>query len=172
MKQQDLSRLTSVDLLDLAILAEEEALERYREFADQMELHHNAQAAAFFRQMQARELDHLHQRQEERKRHSDLPTTVDPLHFFDPVEAPPYETSHYKMTPAHIFQVTLAAEWRAVAFYKKLAESLTDPEARAMARSFWEEEVRHVEWAEEELKKLPPIPAGWEEDYDEPVSQD
>jgi len=172
MKQKDFSQLTSLDLLDLAIWAEEEAADRYGEFADQMELHHNVRAVEFFRKMQAREVEHFGRLQEERKRRSDLPAAIEPLQFSDPIETPSYENSHYKMTPTHVFHMTLDAERRAVVFYKKLADILLDPEARDMARNLTEEEARHVEWVEEELTKLPPIPVDWDEDHDEPTSQD
>ena len=46
------------DALDLAILIEEEARERYEEFADQMELHHTPEAAHFFRFMAGNEEKH------------------------------------------------------------------------------------------------------------------
>lgn len=169
MKQMDLSKLNFLELLDLAIMAEEEAAERYGEFANQMEIHHNVQAARLFREIQARELEHLDRLREERRGRSDQPATVDPLHFFDSVEAPPYEAAHYKMTPENIFQVALAAEQRAAAFYKKLLEAVNDVKARELARECWQEEARHVEQVEQGLRQLPPAPEGWDEDYDEPV---
>ncbi len=171
MTQRDLSTLDLLELLDLAMLAEEESAERYGEFADQMELHHNVRAARLFREIQAREREHLHRLRDARTARSARPTTIEPLHFFDPVEAPPYENAHYRMTPAHIFQVALSAEQRAAAFYKRLTEIVADAEARNMARECWREEVQHVEQVETEMRKLPPAPAGWEEDHDEPAPQ-
>lgn len=171
MNPRDLSALNCIDLLDLAIMAEEEAAERYGEFADQMELHHNVQAARLFREIRARELEHLGRLRDERRQRSDRPATVEPLHFFDPVEAPPYERAHYKMTPRQIFEVALEAERRAAAFYGSLLQNLRDEEARALARACWEEETRHVQQVEEALRKLPPTPPMWEEDHDEPVPQ-
>ena len=49
----DLANISLRDALDLAVLVEEEAKDRYEEFADQMELHHNPEAARFFRFMLA-----------------------------------------------------------------------------------------------------------------------
>ena len=49
----DFSALTLKDALDLAILIEEEARERYEDFADQMEQHHTPEAGRFFRFMAA-----------------------------------------------------------------------------------------------------------------------
>ena len=54
----EFSTLSLKDALDLAILIEDEARERYEEFVDQLELHHTAEAAAFFRQMAANETKH------------------------------------------------------------------------------------------------------------------
>ena len=48
----DFSKLSLQDALDLAILIEEEAKDRYQEFVDQLELHHTPQAASFFRFME------------------------------------------------------------------------------------------------------------------------
>lgn len=171
MKQRDLSKIGYVELLDLAILAEEEAAERYGEFADQMEQHHNVQAARLFREIRTRELEHLQRLREERKNRSDQPSTIEPLHFFDSVEAPPYEATHYKMTPRHIFQVALEAERRAASFYKQLTQILKNPGAKNLARGCWEEELKHVEQVEEGMQHLPPGPNDWKEDHDEPVPQ-
>ena len=44
----DFSQLSAQDALDLAILIEEEAEERYQEFAHQMDVHHTPDAAGFF----------------------------------------------------------------------------------------------------------------------------
>lgn len=171
MKPRELSTLDLIDLLDLAIMAEEEAAERYAEFADQMELHHNMPASRLFRGIHERELEHLGRLRDERRGRSDRPAAVQPLHFFDPVEAPSYERAHYKMTPRQILEVALEAERNAAAFYGSLVKNLRDDEARAVARACREEEIRHVEQVEEELRKLPPTSPTWEEDHDEPVPQ-
>jgi hypothetical protein len=47
----DFASLTLQDALDLAILIEEEAKERYEEFADNLSLHHTPEAAHFFTTM-------------------------------------------------------------------------------------------------------------------------
>ena len=57
-EQIDYKTLCVRDALDLAILIEEEAKERYAELAAQMELHHTPEAAAFFRFMVANEAKH------------------------------------------------------------------------------------------------------------------
>ena len=54
----DFATLTLKDALDLAVLVEEEACERYGEFADQMEMHDTPDAARFFRYMIENEEKH------------------------------------------------------------------------------------------------------------------
>lgn len=156
--EQDLSQLTVSELLDVAILAEDEAAQRYGEFAEHMEAHQEPQTAALFRQIQTRELEHLRQLRVERSHWAPEVTKVGPPNFFDPAEATPYEESRGKMTPARVYQVVLQGEERACAFYQKLTEILTDPQARKLAESLWAEELKHVEWAARQLRNLSPIP--------------
>ena len=54
----DVAKLSVQDALDLAILIEEEAEERYHEFAHQMALHHTPDAARFFLVMADNEARH------------------------------------------------------------------------------------------------------------------
>jgi erythrin-vacuolar iron transport family protein len=54
----DFASLGLQDALDLAILVEEEAQERYLEFVDQMEQHHTKEAATFFAAMARNEQKH------------------------------------------------------------------------------------------------------------------
>ena len=54
----DFASLSLQDALDLAILVEEEAQERYLEFVDQMEQHHTPEAARFFAAMAKNEQKH------------------------------------------------------------------------------------------------------------------
>ena len=54
----DFAALDLQDALDLAILVEEEAQERYVELVDQMEMHHTKEAATFFAAMARNEQKH------------------------------------------------------------------------------------------------------------------
>ena len=97
----DLSKLTLKDALDLAVLVEEEARERYEEFADQMETHHTKEAAAFFRFMVENERKHGADLAERRKAlFGDSPRTVSRLQFFD-VEAPDYDEARAFMSVSY-----------------------------------------------------------------------
>src|SRR5664279_4105998 len=54
----DFANLSLKDALDLAILVEDEAQERYEDFAAQMEQHRTPEAAKFFRYMVENEAKH------------------------------------------------------------------------------------------------------------------
>ena len=54
----DVSVLSLRDTLDLAIAIEEEAKERYDEFAEQLDAHHTPEVAKFFRFMSDNEVKH------------------------------------------------------------------------------------------------------------------
>jgi len=87
----DFSKLSLRDALDLAILIEDEAQERYDEFASQMDIHHTPEAAKFFRFMSQNEAKHGSQLSERRKKmFKDEPPTVTRAMLWD-VEAPDYD---------------------------------------------------------------------------------
>ncbi len=157
MREGDLSRLSLSELLDLAILAEDEAAQRYGELADHMETRHNPRAAALFRDIQAHEREHLHRLQEQRARCTAEPTSLVSRHSADPREAPPDERLAQRMEATDVFQLVFRGEEHACSFYQKLTEILVDPEAKDLARSLWTEELGHLEWVARELRNLPPI---------------
>jgi erythrin-vacuolar iron transport family protein len=64
----DFKKLSLRDALDLAILIEDEAKERYEEFANQMDIHHTPDAAGFFRFMAENEAKHGTQLAQRRRR--------------------------------------------------------------------------------------------------------
>ena len=89
----DFANLSIKDALDLAILVEEEAEERYRELADNLEFHNTEEAAAFFRFMVTCEAKHGEELSAKRKElFGDQPVSVDRSQLWD-VEAPGYEAA-------------------------------------------------------------------------------
>ena len=72
----DFNKLTLCEALDLAVLVEEEAMERYGELADQLEQHRTPQAARFFRYMEKNEAKHRATLAAKRK---ELPADVEDL---------------------------------------------------------------------------------------------
>ncbi len=171
-KTINLAKLDLKDALDLAILVEEEAKERYDELAAQMETHHTADAAAFFQFMSANEARHGDELAARRKQlFGDAPSRVDRSMLWE-VEAPGYENVHAFMTLREALTVALAAEVKAHWFF---TDALKLPMADPVRNLFAElqlEEIHHQELVSKELAKLPPDESAAPEEFaDEPVSQ-
>lgn len=171
----DFTQLSAEDALDLAILIEEEAEERYREFAHQMDLHHTPDAASFFRFMagnEARHRDQLFQRRS--SQFGDAPRRVTRAMLWD-VEAPDYDEARAFMSPRRAMEAALRCEQKAHAFFVgALSAAIRDPAVRALFEELREEEVHHQELVGQELAKLPAEAEGEidPEDFtDEPTSQ-
>jgi len=151
----DFSKLGLRDTLDLAILVEEEATERYDEFAAQMTAHHTDDVAQFFRFMAANEIKHA-QKLSERRRSifGDQPNTTDPSILFD-VEAPEYDAARAFMSVQVALEVALQSEIKAYDFYNDALPAITDSDVRELFVELREEEARHQELIKENMKKAP-----------------
>ena len=171
-KTLDLSRLDLQDALDLAVLVEEEARERYDELAAQMDIHHTPDAASFFRFMSVNEARHGEELSTRRKElFGDAPRRVTASLVFE-IEAPEYEKVHAFMTLHEALTVAMAAEVKAHAFFTEaLRLPMADP-VRKLFLELQEEEIHHQELVGKELAKLPPDEVAPPEEFaDEPVSQ-
>lgn len=167
----DFGTLSLRDALDLAILIEEEAKERYEEFADQMELHHTEDAAAFFRFMAWNEEKH---REELAARRGHLfqgeLAGVTRAMLFD-VEAPEYDQARAFMTAREAMQAALVSETKAHDFFVAALPRIQDADVRRLFEELREEEIEHLELVRKELAKLPPDPGHRPDDFgDEPVA--
>lgn len=172
MKTLDLKGLDLRDALDLAIMVEEEARERYEELAAQMENQHTDDAAAFFHLMVKNEAKHGEELAARRTAlFGDTPRQVDRSLLWD-VEAPAYDTVRAFMTLREALVVALEAEVKAYNFF---SEALKLPVAEPVRKLFEElkqEEVLHQELVNKQLAKIPPDAGLPPEDYaDEPVAQ-
>ncbi len=166
----DFSKLDLTDALDLAILIEEEARERYEEFASQMETHHTEEAAAFFRFMAANEEKHGSELAARRRAlFSDAPRRVDRSLLWD-VEAPGYEKAHAFMSPRQALEVALQSEIKAYRFFESALPQVADEGVRKLFTELLGDEVQHQDLVRREMAKLPPEPLDSEEFADEPVA--
>jgi rubrerythrin len=172
METLDFGKLDLRDALDLAILIEEEAGERYHEFADQLENQHTAEAAGFFRTMIANEAKHGEELSVRRKKlFGEAPRRVDRSLLWD-VEAPEYEQARAFMSHRQALEVALESEKKARAFFADALKHVTDPDVKKLFRELGEEEALHEKLVRDELSKLPPEPDIDQSDYaDEPVAQ-
>jgi rubrerythrin len=168
----DFSTLSLRDALDLAILIEEEAEERYDEFADQMETHHTPEAAEFFRFMSKNEARHGSELMERRTRlFHEEPRTVSRSMLFD-IEAPDYDQARAFMSPREALKTALLSEEKAHAFFVAALPQIKDPDVIALFEELREEEVHHQSLVKREIAKLPPDSGLNPNDFvDEPVSQ-
>jgi rubrerythrin len=168
----DYGKLTLKDALDLAVLIEEEAKERYTEFADQMQLHHNAEAESFFRFMAVNEEKHRAELAGRRARlFGDQPATVSSTMIFD-VEAPEYDEARAFMTARHAMEAALRCECKAHAFFVGVLGHIQDPAVRELFEELREEEVHHQALVQREIERLPPDSGFKPDDFaDEPVAQ-
>jgi rubrerythrin len=170
----DLARLSTQDALDLAILVEEEAEERYREFAHQMELHHTPDAARFFTFMAGNEARHREQLAARRaERFGSAPGRMTRRMLWD-VEAPEYDEARAFMSPRQAMTTALRCEEKAHAFFVRALDEVRDADVRSLFEELRDEEVHHRDLVSRELAKLPPDPGDAldPEDFtDEPTAQ-
>ncbi len=168
----DFDQLSLKDALDLAILVEEEAKERYEEFVDQMEAHHTDEAAGFFRFMAKNEEKHGTELAERRQRlFPGAPRSVGRAMLWD-VEAPDYDEARMFMSARKALEVALRCEEKAHAFFVAALPRLKEPDVKALFEELRDEEVEHQELVKQQLAKLPPDDPTDPEDYaDGPVAQ-
>jgi len=168
----DFATLSLVDALDLAILIEDEAQERYEEFASQMEQHRTPEAAKFFRYMVENEAKHGRELSARRAAHfGDAPRTVTRALIFD-IEAPDYDAARAFMSPRQAMEAALASELKAHAFFVGALPFLKDAEVRALFEELRDEELEHQQLVQAELYKLRPETGLSDEDFvDEPAAQ-
>jgi rubrerythrin len=162
------------ELLAHAKAMETEAVERYTELADQMEVHHNREAAALFRRMA--EIERMH------VEHVGAMCADTPLPNLkawefnwdgpEPPEAVDPSEVHYMLSPREAVVLALRHERRGAQFYEKLAEQAKRQDVRELAAKLAEEEREHVGWLEKWLERYPEPESAWYEDLDPPQAQE
>jgi rubrerythrin len=164
-KTLDFANLSLMDALDLAILVEEEAQERYEEFAHQMSTHHTPEAGKFFLLMEQNEARHRVVLAARRKKlFGTAPSTVTREMLWD-VEAPEYDGARAFMSLRQALHVVMAAETKAYEFFDTNLKYITDPEVRILFEELREEEAEHQDAVRFEMAKLPAGPDPDPEDY-------
>jgi rubrerythrin len=128
-----------MDALDLAILIEEEAHQRYKLFASQIGRTGNSNdAGAFFASMAENEAKHG----------NELLARRIALFGKTPMKV--------KLIEVQAFELGLASEKKAYDFYDMALPGITDPEVRTLFTELRDEETEHVEMLREAMAKLPP----------------
>ncbi len=166
----DFATLDLQDALDLAILIEEEAEERYQEFQKIVGGRYQGDASDVFRNMAVNEgKHHAELLARRRKLFQDAPPRVD-RSWFEEIEAPDRGTPRVFMGPKQAFQVALESEEKAHDFFAEALPHLKDPQVRKLFEELKVEEIKHRKYIEKAMAKLPPGPDVEEEDADAPGS--
>ena len=164
----DFAKLDLMDALDLAVLIEVEAYERYKIFAAQLGHRAPGDAASVFASMAENEAKHGQQLEERRKQmFGDAPRRVTREDIFD-VEAPDHGAPRSSMSTLQAFEVALSSEQKAYDFYDQALAYVVDPQIKTLFEELREEEIEHVRLVRDAIAKLPPgSDQEWEEDEDE-----
>jgi rubrerythrin len=163
----DFSKLTLMDALDLAMLIELEAHQRYTQFAERLGSHTEGDAASVFAAMAVNEGKHGEEIARRRMAlFGETRPNVKLADIFD-VEAPDVGSVTWRMSPLKAFGVALRAERKARDFYDHALRYVTNPEVKALFEELRQEEVEHVRMCEEQIAKLPQSARSDVEDEDE-----
>jgi len=166
----DLATLTAQDALDLAILIEEEAKERYETFARQVGGRYAGDAADMFKGMAFNESRHGAELLERRRRlFGEAPVRVTRDMIYE-VEAPDLNAPRVFMSARQAMEVALASEQKARAFFVEALTVITEPDVRSLFRELRDEEEVHEQFVRARLARLPPGPDLEDEDADPPGS--
>ena len=152
----DFAALDLMDSLDLAILIEVQARDRYNFFAEQIGHRSTGDTASIFEMMARMEEKHGIQLGERRRElFGDKPVRVSSSDIFD-VEAPEFGAVRANMSPLKAFRLALASEEKAFWFYDQALKHVTDPSVRELFTELRDEETEHVNLLKDAIKKLPP----------------
>ena len=152
----DFATLDLRDALDLAVLIEEEACDRYKMFAAQLGHRFTSDAASVFASMAKNEAKHGKELANRRKAlFRDAPVRVSRDEFFD-VEAPDQGAPRSNMSALRAFEVALSSEQKAFEFYDQALAHVTNPDIRALFIELRHEERKHVRTVREAIAGLPP----------------
>ena len=166
----DIARLSLRDALDLAILMEVEARERYDEFSRLAGGRAAGDASDMFRMMAQNEEKHRQQLADRREKlFADAPASIT-LDQIDDLEAPDRGAPRGFMSARQALEVALAAEEKARDYFDGALRAVTDPEVRTLFQELRGEEERHGAFVRARMAQLPTGPDLEEDEADEPGS--
>ncbi|MCC6125962.1 MAG: ferritin family protein [Pirellulales bacterium] len=167
----DFTQLSLMDALDLAVLIEEEAEERYVTFANMLGSRYEGDAADFFQTMSRYEAKHAAQLRDKRmKLFAATPLRLN-KELVEDVEAPDYGTPRPFMSTPHAFEVALDCEKKAEAFYVSALSVIADPQVKDLFTELRDQEIEHQRMIQRQMAKIsgdasPDVPP---EDIDTPA---
>lgn len=171
MAELDFTRLDLRDALDLAILIEEEAMERYRELTRIVGGQYQDDASEVFRRMAINEEKHGTQLAELRRSlFQDQPRRVT-RDQIDEVEAPGLDRGRLSMTSRRAMEIAIESEEKAYDFFARACRAATDQKVRRLFTDLREEEREHKAMLVRRLPDFPVEPLA-EEDLSEEAGSD
>ena len=148
--------LDLMDALDLAVLIEAEARDRYTFFAEQIGRRDAVDAGSIFESMAINEAKHGEQLAARRKElFADKPMRVNKTAIFD-VEAPEFGAPRWNMSALKALQLSLASEEKAYWFYDEAIKHVKDAGVRELFTELRDEETEHVGMVKDAISALPP----------------
>lgn len=155
MTQLDFSKLNLQDALDMAVLIEKEAEERYLWFADLLGEHYTGDAADFFRTMAGYERRHGEELGARRRSlFGDAPTRIT-ADMIEDVEAPDSGKPRPNMSPRHAMEVAMESEIKAYEFFNNALPGIQDGSVRTLFEELRDEEVEHQDLLKAQMAKYP-----------------
>jgi len=152
--QLDVSKLNPQDALDMAVLIEKEAEDRYLLFADHLGHRYPGDAANFFTMMARNEQRHGIEIAERRRLlFGDTPSRVTANMMEKDIEAPDAGKAIRYMSPRHALEVAMESEIKAYEFYDSILQVIQDATVRDLIKSLRDEEAEHQELLNEQKAK-------------------
>ena len=172
MGRLDFKELELCDALDLAILIEEEARERYVEFTKTVGGRYAGDASEVFRRMAINEQKHGAQLSELRAAlYKDRPRRVD-ADMIDNVEAPMRVVGRYSMSAHRALEIAIDNEQRAWDYFDGASREAANPRVQRLFLELRDEEREHRAMLERLLPDFPEEASLFEEDPTEEVGSD
>jgi rubrerythrin len=146
----DFSKLDAQDVLDLAILVEQEAEDNYEQLASWMEADGKSEVAAFFAKMAKLEERHRAQITEQRQQlFGDAPARHSSRAVFE-VEQPDYDDIGADITLEGAFELAMNAERKAGDYYGSALDYASDPQVIALFENLKKAEQDHMRLLQEQ----------------------
>ncbi len=151
----DFATLSLMDALDLAILIESEAYERYQHFVRMLGHRYAGDPASVFASMAENEKKHGVDLMERRKAlFGTEAMRVSPSDLYD-VEAPEQGAVRTQMSALQAFEIALSSEQKALEFYQLALPHVSNPEVVELFTELRDEEVEHVRLVRDCIAGLP-----------------
>ncbi len=151
----DFSKLQPMDILDLAIYAEEEAKTHYETLASWAAGQSTGEVVSFLKRMAELEAAHretVHKLRQ--RRFGDTPANFTENVAWD-IETPNYDEVPETMTIRQALEIARDSEVKAYEYYTQAKEYFDDDESLEVLETLRKAELNHKRMIEEELAKLP-----------------